>query len=26
VQKYLTESNHVYTPSFPTASMKKWQS
>lgn len=26
VQKYLTESSHVYTPSFPTASMRRWQS
>ncbi len=25
VQKYLTESNHVYTPSFPVASMRRWQ-
>jgi TRAP-type C4-dicarboxylate transport system substrate-binding protein len=24
VQKYLTESSHVYTPSFPTASMRRW--
>lgn len=26
VQKYLTESSHVYTPSFPTASMRRWSS
>lgn len=26
VQKYLTESSHVYTPSFPAASMRRWQS
>jgi TRAP-type C4-dicarboxylate transport system substrate-binding protein len=26
VQKYLTESAHVYTPSFPTASMRRWNS
>lgn len=26
VQKYLSESNHVYTPSFPTASLRKWKS
>jgi tripartite ATP-independent transporter DctP family solute receptor len=25
VQKFLTESNHVYTPSFPVASMRRWQ-
>jgi tripartite ATP-independent transporter DctP family solute receptor len=26
VQKYLSETNHVYTPSFPTASLKRWNS
>ncbi|MDF1586774.1 TRAP transporter substrate-binding protein [Marinimicrococcus flavescens] len=25
VQKYLSESNHVYTPSFPTASLRKFK-
>ncbi|MBL8673020.1 MAG: TRAP transporter substrate-binding protein [Alphaproteobacteria bacterium] len=25
VQKYLTESSHIYTPSFPTASLRRWQ-
>jgi tripartite ATP-independent transporter DctP family solute receptor len=24
VQKYLSETNHVYTPSFPVASLKRW--
>jgi tripartite ATP-independent transporter DctP family solute receptor len=26
VQKYLSETNHVYTPSFPVASVKRWDS
>ncbi len=26
VQKYLSETNHVYTPSFPVASVKRWNS
>jgi tripartite ATP-independent transporter DctP family solute receptor len=26
VQKYLSETNHVYTPSFPVASVRRWQS
>jgi tripartite ATP-independent transporter DctP family solute receptor len=26
VQKYLSETNHVYTPSFPVASLKRWES
>ena len=26
VQKYLSETNHVYTPSFPTASLKRFNS
>lgn len=26
VQKYLSETNHVYTPSYPTASLKRWES
>jgi tripartite ATP-independent transporter DctP family solute receptor len=26
VQKYLSETNHVYTPSFPVASLKRWNS
>jgi tripartite ATP-independent transporter DctP family solute receptor len=25
VQKYLSETNHVYTPSFPVASLKRWE-
>jgi TRAP-type C4-dicarboxylate transport system substrate-binding protein len=25
VQRYLTESNHTYTPSFPVASPRKWR-
>ena len=25
VQKYLSETNHVYTPSFPTASLRKFE-
>jgi tripartite ATP-independent transporter DctP family solute receptor len=25
VQKYLSETNHVYTPSFPVASVKRWE-
>lgn len=24
VQKYLSETNHIYTPSFPTASLRRW--
>ncbi|MEM7022413.1 MAG: TRAP transporter substrate-binding protein [Pseudomonadota bacterium] len=26
VQKHLSETNHVYTPSFPVASLKRWES
>ncbi len=26
VQKYLSKTNHVYTPSFPVASLKRWNS
>jgi tripartite ATP-independent transporter DctP family solute receptor len=26
VQKYLSETNHVYTPSFPVASLRRWES
>jgi tripartite ATP-independent transporter DctP family solute receptor len=26
VQRYLSETNHVYTPSFPVASLRRWQS
>jgi TRAP-type transport system periplasmic protein len=26
VQKYLSETNHVYTPSFPLASLRRWES
>ena len=25
VQEYLSETNHVYTPSFPVASLKRWE-
>jgi len=24
VQKYVSETNHIYTPSFPTASLRRW--